>query len=184
MCTDDEQDIKCPSGCRLQGLIDQAEDEVSEHLRKICEKTSQYKTGSSSTMLESARFYEAQRKIIIKTTMEENRFVEAAERLYRNLTLLWKKSSDLSRELQRHHSLITHQIHEIRRLEVDIDIKLRACKGSCKQTFVHLIDHKVYKAMEDKMARFHPTAIQQKPFELDKALKLQPIDKRPSSRVP
>ncbi|XP_017572910.1 fibrinogen alpha chain [Pygocentrus nattereri] len=181
MCTDEEEENKCPSGCRLQGLIDKEEDNIYARLSKICEKIHQCKSTTLSTMLKSAQFYEAQRKIIITTYMEELRYTEVAERLYRNLTLLWKKSSKLSSDLWTYHSQISAQITEMRRLEVDIDMKLRACKGSCKQTFDHTIDHKAFKAMEDSMSRFDLLSMSQKTFTMDKKVKLQSVVRPPVS---
>ncbi|KAL6481363.1 hypothetical protein MHYP_G00094430 [Metynnis hypsauchen] len=108
-------------------------------------------------------------------------YTEVAERLYRNLMLLWKKSSKLSSDLRTYHSQILDQITEMHRLEVDIDIKLRACKGSCKQTFDHTIDHKAFKAMEDSMARFDLLSMSQKTFTMDKKVKLQSVVQPPVS---
>ncbi|KAG9262096.1 fibrinogen alpha chain-like [Astyanax mexicanus] len=181
MCTDEEEESKCPSGCRMQGLLDKLDDDIHERLHKICKNTQKYNHATSSTMLQSAQFYEAQRKILIKTYMQELRYADGAQRLHRNLTLLSERSSKLFSELQRYHSQILEQITEMHRLEVDIDIKLRACKGSCKQTFDHTIDHQTFKTMEDHMARFDLSSINQEPFTLDKKIKLQPVVRPPVS---
>ncbi|KAI4891320.1 hypothetical protein NFI96_033522, partial [Prochilodus magdalenae] len=175
------QENKCPSGCRLQGLIDKEEEGIYERLSNICDKAERLKGTTSSTMLTSAQFYEAKRKRIVKTYMEELRYAEAAERLHRNLTLLRMKSSQLSSEVHRYHSQILEQITELRRLEVDIDIKLRACKGSCKQTFDHTIDHEAFKAMEDNMGRFGLLPMNQNPLTMDKKVKLQSVVRPPVS---
>uniref|UniRef100_A0A3B1KLT1 Fibrinogen alpha chain n=1 Tax=Astyanax mexicanus TaxID=7994 RepID=A0A3B1KLT1_ASTMX len=181
MCSDEEEESKCPSGCRMQGLLDKLDDDIHERLHKICKNTQKYNHATSSTMLQSAQFYEAQRKILIKTYMQELRYADGAQRLHRNLTLLSERSSKLFSELQRYHSQILEQITEMHRLEVDIDIKLRACKGSCKQTFDHTIDHQTFKTMEDHMARFDLSSINQEPFTLDKKIKLQPVVRPPVS---
>ncbi|XP_053532299.1 fibrinogen alpha chain [Ictalurus punctatus] len=108
--------------------------------------------------------------------MEEMRYAEVAEMLHRNLTLLWKKSTELSRELQKYQRQTEDQINKIHQFEVDIDIKVRACKGSCKQTFDHVPDHETFRSMRDKIATFDLTSPkQQKTFTLDKKLELQPV---------
>lgn len=56
-----------------------------------------------------------------------------------------------------------------------MDIKLRACKGSCKQTFDHVPDHQMVKSMQDDMATFHMTSTKHNTFTLDKKLRLQPV---------
>ncbi|XP_066505319.1 fibrinogen alpha chain [Hoplias malabaricus] len=181
MCTDEEEENKCPSGCRLQGLLDKVDEDILESINSICDKVHQYMSATSSAMLNSAQFYEAQRKIIVKTYMEELRYTEVAERLHRKLTRLQKKSLELTNELQSYHSQIWDQITELRRLEVDTDIKLRACKGSCKQTFDHTIDHEAFKNLEDNMARFDLLSTSQNPFNMDKKIKLQPVVRPPVS---
>ncbi|KAK1802760.1 hypothetical protein P4O66_021296, partial [Electrophorus voltai] len=112
----------------------------------------------------------------------ELRYAEVAERLHRNLTLLWEKSTELARKLQRSHSQILEQITEMHHSEVDIVIKVRACKGSCKQTFDLHTDHKVFKAMEDKMAKYDLSlAAKQNTIYRNQELRLQPIVQPPIS---
>ncbi len=61
-------------------------------------------------------------------------------------------------------------------MKVDIDIKIRACKGSCKQTFDHAVDNEAFKAMENKMEQFSLISKRRKSFSKTKKLKLQSID--------
>ncbi|XP_052402091.1 fibrinogen alpha chain [Carassius gibelio] len=130
-------------------------------------------------MQKSVKYYRSQRKAIIQTYMQEIRYAEFAEDLHRNLTFLHKRSSELAKDLQKHHHLIWNQINEILRIEVDIDIKIRACKGSCKQTFDHAVDSDAFKAMENKMEQFSIISKRRKSFSKNKKLKLQSVD-RPS----
>ncbi|XP_056626982.1 fibrinogen alpha chain [Triplophysa dalaica] len=115
-------------------------------------------------MQESVRFYGSQREAVIQTYMQELRYAEFAQGLHRNLTFLHKRSAELAKELQKHHHLLSRQIIEMHRLEVDIDIKIRACKGSCKQTFDHTVDKEGFEGMESKMAEFSITSKRQKSF--------------------
>lgn len=65
---------------------------------------------------------------------------------------------------------------------MDIDIKIRACKGSCKQTFDHAFDDESFKAMEIKMAQFIISK-RRKSFAKVKKLKLQSADRPAVSRT-
>ncbi|XP_053332530.1 fibrinogen alpha chain [Clarias gariepinus] len=177
MCTDEDEGVKCPSGCRLQALINEADGDVYQRLISVCEKTKCYRSASASTVSETSQFYDKQRRRIVRTYMEELRYAEVAQTLHRNLTLLWKKTSELSRGLQQNHKHIQDQINEIHKLEVDIDIKLRACKGSCKQTFDHVPDHETSKSMQDEMTGFDFQLTKPKILTLDKKLTLQPVDR-------
>lgn len=60
---------------------------------------------------------------------------------------------------------------------MDIDIKIHACKGSCKQTFDHAVDNEAFKAMEIKMAQFSIISKRRKSFAKVKKLKLQSADR-------
>lgn len=176
LCSDDETEDKCPSGCQLEGLIDAADDNVHKRLRKICERIQQTEDITSSVMRESVQFYGSQRKTIIQTYMQELRYAEFAEGLQRNLTFLHKRSAELAKELQKAHQLLLSQITEMHRLEVDVDIKIRACKGSCKQTFDHAVDNEGFEAMESKMAEYSITSMRQKSFAINKKIKLKSVD--------
>ncbi|XP_073805459.1 fibrinogen alpha chain [Danio rerio] len=168
---------KCPSGCRLEGLIIVADEDIYKRLRKTCEKIQQHQDAISLVMQKSVKFYECQRKTIVQTYMQELRYAEFAEDIHKNLTFLHKRSAELAKDLRKYHYMIWDQINQLRRIEVDIDIKIRACKGSCKQTFVHAIDNEAYKAMESKMKQFSIISKRRKAFSRPQKLKLQPVDR-------
>ncbi|KAK7162141.1 hypothetical protein R3I94_004706 [Phoxinus phoxinus] len=177
LCSDEERGDKCPSGCQLEGLINVADENIRKRLRNICGRIQQNQDITSSVMQTSVQLYGSQRKAIIQTYMQELRYAEFAEELQRNLTFLHKRSTELAEDLQKHQHMIWDQINEIRRTEVDIDIKIRACKGSCKQTFDHAVDDEAFKAMEIKMAQFSIISKRRKSFAKVKKLKLQSADR-------
>ncbi|XP_058630782.1 fibrinogen alpha chain [Onychostoma macrolepis] len=177
LCSDEEREDKCPSGCLLEGLINLADEDIRKRLRNICERIQESQDVTSSVMQKSVQFYGSQRKAIIQTYMQEIRYAKFAEDLHRNLTFLHKRSAELAKDLQKHHQLIWNQINEIRRIEVDIDIKIRACKGSCKQTFDHTVDNEAFKDMENKMEQFSIISKRRKSFSKNKKLQLQSVDR-------
>ena len=67
-------------------------------------------------------------------------------------------------------------------LQVDIDIKIRACHGSCKHTFVHRIDHEAYADMENELAKFNLLTAKKAMFPADiRKLNLEPLIRPPIS---
>ncbi|XP_065110387.1 fibrinogen alpha chain [Paramisgurnus dabryanus] len=175
LCSDDEMEDKCPSGCRLEGLVDAANENIHKRVKNICKRIQQNEAVSSLVMQETVQFYGSRRKKYIQTYMQELRYAEFAEALQRNLTFLQKRSAELTKALQKHHHLIWDQINEMRRLEVDIDIKIRTCKGSCKQTFDHAVDNEAFESMESKMYEFSLMSKRQKSVSINK-LKLKSVD--------
>ncbi|XP_073722279.1 fibrinogen alpha chain isoform X2 [Misgurnus anguillicaudatus] len=117
LCSDDEMEAKCPSGCRLEGLIDAADENIHKRVKNICEMIQQNESVSSLVNRELVQFYGSRRKKYIQTYMQELRYAEFAEALQRNLTFLQKRSAELAKELQKQHHLIWDQINEMRRLE-------------------------------------------------------------------
>ncbi|XP_030631866.1 fibrinogen alpha chain isoform X2 [Chanos chanos] len=150
-------------------------------LRKICARTQQYISETTSNMLTTAKVYKAHRKIIVQTHVSELRYVDVAEALHRNLTLLRKRSGELSQKLKELQHLILEQIKEMHRTEVDIDIKIRACQGSCKSTSVYSIDHQYYKSMRDSLAELGQTAEKKRTVFKDTKLQLHPVPAPPVS---
>lgn len=61
------QEDKCPSGCRLEGLINVADEDIRKRLRNICERIQQNQDFTSSVMQKSVQFYGSRRKTIIQT---------------------------------------------------------------------------------------------------------------------
>lgn len=59
---------------------------------------------------------------------------------------------------------------------MDADIKIRGCKGSCKQTFEHAVDNEGFEAMESKMAEFGIASKKQRSFTINKKLNLKSVD--------
>ncbi|XP_046693013.1 fibrinogen alpha chain isoform X2 [Silurus meridionalis] len=117
MCSDEDEEIKCSSGCRLQGFIDETDRDVYQHVSNICEKIEQSNAASSSTLMKTAEFYEAQRRIFIKSYKKELHYAEAAEMLHKNLTLLQEKSTRLSQELQKYLRQTEDQMNKIHQVE-------------------------------------------------------------------
>ncbi|XP_048091973.1 fibrinogen alpha chain [Alosa alosa] len=182
LCSDDQWTDKCPSGCRLDGLIDATETDFHRRLGQVCSQAQTYQSAISSAMLMTTAIYYTHRKIIVKNYVAELRYAERFEDLQRNLTLLQRRSTELSRKLHKIHSLVQQQIIDMRRMEVDIDIKLRACHGSCKHTFVHHIDHDAYTDMESQLAKLNPLTTKKAMFPADiRKLVLQPVLRPPSS---
>nr|XP_024000882.1 fibrinogen alpha chain-like [Salvelinus alpinus] len=90
LCSDHQWESRCPSGCRLQGLMEQTERQTAGRLRDICERTQRYEDAATSSMVTTKHIYNSNRKAIVKTHMSELRYVEFAEGLAMNLTSLRK----------------------------------------------------------------------------------------------
>ncbi|KAL0970679.1 hypothetical protein UPYG_G00245620 [Umbra pygmaea] len=186
LCTDDLWDFRCPSGCRLQAMLEETERRTADRLRNICKKKQWYEDAVTTSLVTTKRIYDTNRKSIVKTYVAELRFVDFAERLAQNLTLLRKRSAALSQKLKEQRRLIQKQMDDMYRQEVDVDIKLRACRGSCKRTFAFRIDHGSYQSMQHLMTLFDNTTSQNEmksPIKDIPIIKLQPVDVGPPPSI-
>uniref|UniRef100_A0A671UFC9 Fibrinogen alpha chain n=1 Tax=Sparus aurata TaxID=8175 RepID=A0A671UFC9_SPAAU len=118
LCSDDDWVSKCPSGCRLQGLISQVESDVERKLRTVCETGKTYEDMAEKSMKAMTHIYNYNRRVIVNIYTSELKFVEQAERLAGNLTSLRKRSFRLSRELDELRRNAQIQLEDLYRTEV------------------------------------------------------------------
>ncbi|XP_068426961.1 fibrinogen alpha chain [Clinocottus analis] len=151
LCSDDDWVSKCPSGCRLQGLISQAEREVERKLRKVCTRAKLYQDAAAKSTSAMTQIYSHNRRVLANRHQSELKFLERAEGLTRNLTALRRRTSRLSLRLEELSASVQKQMEDVYRTEVDVDMKLRACSGSCRSALPFSVDHLGYRALMDEV---------------------------------
>ncbi|XP_060890004.1 fibrinogen alpha chain isoform X1 [Labrus mixtus] len=178
MCSDDDWVSKCPSGCRLQAFISQMESQVERKLRTVCKTAKMYEDAAEKSMKAMTHIYSHNRRVIINKYMSELKFVEHTEGLARNFSLLLKKSSRLSKQLEELNHKVKEQLDEMYRTEVDIDMTLRACQGSCHVVVPFSVSHHSYETLQADMEQmaFHQKRKAAIPPQDLPHVKLQPVD--------
>uniref|UniRef100_A0A3B3ZQX0 Fibrinogen alpha/beta/gamma chain coiled coil domain-containing protein n=1 Tax=Periophthalmus magnuspinnatus TaxID=409849 RepID=A0A3B3ZQX0_9GOBI len=68
LCADEDWVSRCPSGCRVQGLILDHETKVENKLRRICKTVKTYKDEAEKTMATTARTYHRLRERLESAT--------------------------------------------------------------------------------------------------------------------
>ncbi|XP_018611790.2 fibrinogen alpha chain [Scleropages formosus] len=158
LCSSDELKSRCPSGCTVQGLLDAAERSVSQRISKICERIIEDENALNRTLLLTKELYYDQRRTIVKHYIAETRQLELQEELQLKLSTLQKRSADLAKMLEAKRSLIRQQIMAMHQTEVDVDIKMRACQGSCRSAFIYHINPQDYESLEDELSKAGQTS--------------------------
>ncbi|KAJ8382699.1 hypothetical protein SKAU_G00034770 [Synaphobranchus kaupii] len=180
LCTDDDWDLKCPSGCRVQGHIDTTEERLLDRFGQICDRVKEDRHKAEKTMMWTKQIYGANRKIIVKNYVAEAKYLELMDKLQKNLTSVKRHATELSTKLKAQYVRIQKQIAAIYRTEVDIDMKVRACQGSCKNAEVYNIDKESYRSLEKELHKFHQTSEQVKQPARDIGkLKMKPVSDDP-----
>ncbi|NXI61718.1 FIBA protein, partial [Anseranas semipalmata] len=153
ICADDDWGTKCPSGCRIQGLIDDTDQDNSHRIDKI-----------RQLLADNQNNYKKSNRIIVETInvlkpglegaqqLDENYGHVSAELRRRIVTLKQRVVTQVNR-IKALQSSIQEQVLEMKRLEVDIDIKIRACKGSCSRGFDYQVDKESYDNIQKQLTQ-------------------------------
>ncbi|XP_008294375.1 fibrinogen alpha chain [Stegastes partitus] len=148
MCSDDDWVSKCPSGCRLQGLIWQTGGAVETRLWTACQTLKTLEGAAEESMKATASVYSSQRRLVVGRYTSELKFAELADGLSGNLTSLRQRSTSLWRQLEELSGSVRTQLEDLYRTEVDADMKLRACHGSCRSALPFDVDHSSYQRLQ------------------------------------
>ncbi|XP_056156722.1 fibrinogen alpha chain [Lampris incognitus] len=157
----------------------QKEQEVESRTRMVCERAQRYKSMAEKTMTTIIPIYNANRRVIVNKYVSELKYVEHADQLARKLRSLRKRSAALSQKLKDLQGKVQRQIKDLYQTEVDIDIKLRACSGSCHSALPFHTDHPGYKALETDLKQLAKALTQREkvaPLVHIPHIKLQPVD--------
>ncbi|NXR70678.1 FIBA protein, partial [Rhadina sibilatrix] len=153
ICVDDDWGTKCPSGCRMQGLIDKKDQEYSHRIDKI-----------KKLLSDNQNKYKISHKIIVEIVNEikpdldnsqqiDENFARLSGELRRRLVALEQRVVTQMNRIKALQSSIQEQVVEMKRLEVDIDIKIRACKGTCARSFDYKVDKESYNNIQKQLTQ-------------------------------
>ncbi|KAM8898160.1 fibrinogen alpha chain [Spinachia spinachia] len=159
-CTDDQWGPKCPSGCRVQGLMDRHEHGALKRVEKIRSLLDQHKVKHRSTDLVTKQTYDFLKEKLTSDAGNDNSYYDLAQGIRQRI-------SDMKIKIDRQLSILRalkqrvgDQVAEMQRLEVDIDIKLRSCKGSCKSYTTFQVDHESYVGLEKQVNQLDSQSVQ------------------------
>ncbi|XP_067896698.1 fibrinogen alpha chain-like [Heterodontus francisci] len=148
ICLDDDWGPKCPSGCRMQELIETKNQQNDDRIKAIRLKLENYFTSINNTQVTVT-----QNANVIGNTLDE--VEQRVSNYYNILELLHSRSISWLIRINNQGDIlkglkvqIQEQFKEISRLEVDINIKIRACKGSCKSSVTYHIDRERNERLE------------------------------------
>ncbi|XP_069580702.1 fibrinogen alpha chain-like [Brachyistius frenatus] len=150
-CTDDEWGPKCPSGCRIQGLMDKYDHSLLRRVERIRSLLNQNEAKHRSTDVVSKQTYDYLKDKLTTDAGHNNNYYDLAQSLRQRITEMKIKIDRQVRLLAALKDRVKDQVVEMQRLEVDIDIKLRSCKGSCASYSEHQVDHESYVALDKQI---------------------------------
>uniref|UniRef100_A0A3B5LDH1 Fibrinogen alpha/beta/gamma chain coiled coil domain-containing protein n=1 Tax=Xiphophorus couchianus TaxID=32473 RepID=A0A3B5LDH1_9TELE len=150
-CTDDDWYSKCPSGCRIQGLMDKNDHELLKKIAKIRSLLDQHKARHRSVDLVSKQTYDILTEKLTMDSGNDNMYYNLAQTLRQRITEMKVRIDRQHKALAALKARVKDQVVEMQKLEIDIDIKLRSCKGSCGAHTVYQVDRDSYVALDKQV---------------------------------
>ncbi|CAL1591072.1 unnamed protein product [Knipowitschia caucasica] len=150
-CTDDEWGPKCPSGCRIQGLMEKYDHDLLKKVEKIRSLLDQNRAKHRSAQQGSKQTSNFLREKLTLYSGNDNNYFDMAQTLRQRITDMKIKIDQQVQVLGALKERVRDQMAEMQRIEVDIDIKLRTCKGSCKTYNSYELEKDGHLALEKQM---------------------------------
>ncbi|XP_036372376.1 fibrinogen alpha chain-like [Megalops cyprinoides] len=153
LCRNDEWGPRCPSGCRIQALLDQADQQLESKINKIQKFLVDRRKDYHSTDEVTKQTYDFLRERLLAYSANNDRYMHLAGHLRQRIDTIKRQVDQQYSLLQAMNSLVQDQVEETQRLEVDAEIKLRSCKGSCASTVDFSMDRESYRTLGKHLAQ-------------------------------
>nr|XP_019588792.1 PREDICTED: fibrinogen alpha chain [Rhinolophus sinicus] len=178
-CSDDDWNLKCPSGCRMKGLIDEVNQDFTNRINKLKNSLFEYQKNNKDSSSLTRNIMETLRGKFASGNHNDNIYSQVSEDLRNRIDVLKRKVTEQVQHIQLLQKNVRNQLVDMKRLEVDIDIKIRSCKGSCSRSISREIDLADY---EDQQRQLEQVIVKDLLPSRDKQY-LPVLKMNPSSKV-
>ncbi|XP_066242921.1 fibrinogen alpha chain [Saccopteryx leptura] len=150
-CSDDDWYQKCPSGCRMKGLVDEVNQDFTNRINKLRNSIFDYQRNNKDSNSLTRNIMELVRGDFANGNHNDNTFSQVSEDLRSRLEVLNRKVIEQVQHIQLLQKNVKAQLIDMKRLEVDIDIKIRSCRGSCNRAVAREIDLQDYEDQQKQL---------------------------------
>nr|KAF6479998.1 fibrinogen alpha chain [Molossus molossus] len=150
-CSDDDWNQKCPSGCRMKGLINEVHQDFTNRINKLKNSVFDYQKNNKDSSSLTTDIIELVRGDFANSNNHDNTFSQVSEDLRSRLETLNRKVIEQVQRIQLLQKNVKAQLVDMKRLEVDIDIKIRSCQGSCSRSVKRTIDLQDYEDQQKQL---------------------------------
>ncbi|KAG8453999.1 hypothetical protein GDO86_000574 [Hymenochirus boettgeri] len=178
ICSDEDWGPKCPSGCRIQGLTDKTDKDFGKRINAIKQKLKDNESNHKSIDVRTKETYELIKDNLIQAQQSDGKYNQVSEDLRKKIEYLKLKVSNQIQRIKLLQKNIRDQVVEMKRLEVDIDIKIRACKGSCAKNVDYKVDRESYNNIQKQLLQAESTDLNAQMNDI-RVLKMRPIKDSP-----
>ncbi|XP_012500702.1 PREDICTED: fibrinogen alpha chain isoform X1 [Propithecus coquereli] len=150
-CSDEDWNYKCPSGCRMKGLIDEVNQDFTNRINKLRNSLFDYQKNNKDSNSVTRNIMEILRGDFATANNHDSAYNQVSEDLRSRIEVLKRKVIEKVQQIQLLQNNVRSQLVDMKRLEVDIDIKIRSCKGSCSRALNHQVDLKDYEDQQKQL---------------------------------
>ncbi|XP_004378917.1 fibrinogen alpha chain [Trichechus manatus latirostris] len=150
-CSDEDWHYKCPSGCRMKGLIDEVNQDFTNRINKLKNALFDYQKNNKDSSSVTRNIMELLRGEFATANNDDNTYNQVSEDLRSRIEVLKRKVTEQVQRIQLLQRNVRAQLVDMKRLEVDIDIKIRSCKGSCSRSLSHEVNLKDYEDQQRQL---------------------------------
>ncbi|KAL8207186.1 UNVERIFIED_CONTAM: hypothetical protein K2H54_047661 [Gekko kuhli] len=176
LCADDDWGSKCPSGCRMQGLIDETDHHFDARIEKLKKVLSENQNSYKKAVIVKQDTIDILNQNLINEYDRDNSYGQLSDDLRRRLVTLKQRVVTQMTRIRALQDSIQNQVTEINRLEVDIDIKVRACHGSCARSVAYHVNPESYDTIRKQLVQVSGINLQPE-FQSNplRVLKIRPL---------
>ncbi|XP_032268614.1 fibrinogen alpha chain-like [Phoca vitulina] len=150
-CADEDWNYKCPSGCRMKGLIDEVNQDFTNRINKLKNSLFDYQKNNKDSGSLTGNIMELVRGDFASTNNNDNTYSQVSEDLRSKIEILRRKVIEQVQQIRLLQKNVRDQLVDMKRLEVDIDIKIRSCQGSCNRALERRTDLKYYEDQQKQL---------------------------------
>uniref|UniRef100_A0A8C9QMK9 Fibrinogen alpha chain n=1 Tax=Spermophilus dauricus TaxID=99837 RepID=A0A8C9QMK9_SPEDA len=150
-CADEDWNQKCPSGCRMKGLIDEVNQDFTNRINKLKNSLFDYQKNNKDSNTLTRNIMELLRGDFANANNNDNTYNQVSEDLRSRIEILKRKVIEKVQQIQLLQNNVRAQLIDMKRLEVDIDIKIRSCQGSCSRSVSREIDLRDYENQQRQL---------------------------------
>ncbi|VTJ82916.1 Hypothetical predicted protein [Marmota monax] len=150
-CADEDWNQKCPSGCRMKGLIDEVNQDFTNRINKLKNSLFDYQKNNKDSNTLTRNIMELLRGDFANANNHDNTYNQVSEDLRSRIEILKRKVIEKVQQIQLLQNNVRAQLIDMKRLEVDIDIKIRSCQGSCSRSVSREIDLRDYENQQRQL---------------------------------
>uniref|UniRef100_A0A8C0WM28 Fibrinogen alpha chain n=1 Tax=Castor canadensis TaxID=51338 RepID=A0A8C0WM28_CASCN len=151
-CADEDWTHKCPSGCRMKGLIGEINQDFTNRINKLKNSLFDFQKNNKDSNSLTRNIMEILRGDFARANNNDNTYNQVSEDLRSRIEILRRKVIEKVQHIQLLQKNVRAQLIDMKRLEVSgLDIKIRSCKGSCSRALVHEVNLRDYEDQQKQL---------------------------------